>query len=92
VIEIRPPFSPDQATGNIAAVFRADRVTRVTGDRFGGEWAVAFAAEKQAERQTLAKRSQQKAAGHIQRAIVADEANAAALTIPINHNPTPNAA
>jgi hypothetical protein len=38
VIEIRPPFSPDQATAEIAAVLRAYRVARITGDRYAGEW------------------------------------------------------
>lgn len=36
--EIRPPFSPDAATAEFAETLRSYRLTRVTGDRFGGEW------------------------------------------------------
>jgi hypothetical protein len=36
--EVRPPFSPEAATSDFAAVLRAYGVTRVTGDRYAGEW------------------------------------------------------
>jgi hypothetical protein len=38
VREIKPPFSPDVAVEQIVAVLRAYGVSRITGDRFGGEW------------------------------------------------------
>jgi hypothetical protein len=38
VLEIRPPFSPDAAVGEIVAALRPYAVHSVTGDRFGGEW------------------------------------------------------
>jgi hypothetical protein len=38
VKERRPPFSPDDVVSEFASVLRSYRVSRVTGDRFGGEW------------------------------------------------------
>ena len=36
--EVRPPFSPESVVEEFAAVCKAYRVSRVTGDRYGGEW------------------------------------------------------
>jgi hypothetical protein len=38
VREVRPPFSPDDVVAEFAAKLRAYRCTRVTGDRYAGEW------------------------------------------------------
>ncbi len=38
VREIRPPFSPESATIEFALLLKSYRVSRVTGDRYGGEW------------------------------------------------------
>lgn len=38
VREIRPPFSPEQATHELAAVIKAWGVRSVHGDRYAGEW------------------------------------------------------
>jgi len=38
VAERRAPFSPDAVVSKFAQVLRRYRITRVTGDRFGGEW------------------------------------------------------
>lgn len=35
---IKPPFEPTAAIREMAAILRVFRVTRVHGDRFGGEW------------------------------------------------------
>ena len=45
LVEIRPPFDPDQAVAECAAVLRRFSVSRVQGDRYAGQWPVArFAA------------------------------------------------
>jgi hypothetical protein len=36
--EIRPPFSPELVTLELASVCRSYRIGKVTGDRFGGEF------------------------------------------------------
>ncbi len=36
--ETRPPFSPEAVVADYAAVLKAYGVTRVTGDRYAGEW------------------------------------------------------
>jgi Phage Terminase len=36
--ERRPPFSPEDVTGEFATLLKAYRCSSVTGDRFGGEW------------------------------------------------------
>jgi hypothetical protein len=36
--EFRPPFSPEQVVAEIAALLKSYRVSRVTGDRYAGEW------------------------------------------------------
>ncbi|WP_334539576.1 terminase large subunit domain-containing protein [Bradyrhizobium sp. AZCC 1708] len=36
--EVRPPFSPESVVAEFAQVLRSYRVTRVTGDRYAGEW------------------------------------------------------
>jgi hypothetical protein len=36
--ERRPPFSPEDVTGEFATLLEAYRCSSVTGDRFGGEW------------------------------------------------------
>jgi hypothetical protein len=36
--EVRPPFSPEAVTADFAGVLKAYGVTRVTGDRYAGEW------------------------------------------------------
>jgi hypothetical protein len=38
VVEVRPPFSPQQVVATFAAVLKTYRVTKVSGDRYGGEW------------------------------------------------------
>jgi hypothetical protein len=37
-IEKRPPYSPEQVTEEFAGVLKDYGISRVTGDRFGGEW------------------------------------------------------
>ena len=45
VLEIRPPFDPDQAVAQCAALMRRFGIVRVIGDRYAGQWPVArFAA------------------------------------------------
>lgn len=36
--ERRPPFSPEAVTAEFAETLKAYGITKVTGDRFGGEW------------------------------------------------------
>jgi hypothetical protein len=36
--EVKPPFSPEQVTGEFAATIKAYRCTHVMGDAYGGEW------------------------------------------------------
>lgn len=36
--EVRPPFSPDGVVQEFAAVLRSYGLSRVTGDRYGGQW------------------------------------------------------
>lgn len=36
--EVRPPFSPESATADLAALLRTYGITEVTGDRFAGEF------------------------------------------------------
>jgi hypothetical protein len=36
--EIIPPFSPEAAVAELCQLLRSYHVTRVTGDRYGGEW------------------------------------------------------
>jgi hypothetical protein len=38
VREIRPPFSPEEATWQLAGVVKSYGLTKVVGDRWGGEW------------------------------------------------------
>ena len=38
VRDVRPPFSPDGVTADFAALLRSYGVSRVTGDRYAGEW------------------------------------------------------
>ena len=38
VREVRPPFSPEAVVKELAAVLKSYRVSRVTGDRYAGEW------------------------------------------------------
>jgi hypothetical protein len=38
VIEVKPPFSPDEIVDRFVGVLREYHVTSVTGDRWGGEW------------------------------------------------------
>ena len=38
VREIRSPFSPENAVQDFAATLRSYRISRVTGDHYGGEW------------------------------------------------------
>jgi hypothetical protein len=45
VLEIRPPFDPDAAVAECAALLRRFGIARITGDRYAGQWPVArFAA------------------------------------------------
>jgi hypothetical protein len=36
--EIRPPFSPESAVGELARLLRSYRVNRIQSDRYAGEW------------------------------------------------------
>jgi hypothetical protein len=36
--EVKPPFSPEQTVTELATFLKGYRVTRVTGDRYAGEW------------------------------------------------------
>jgi hypothetical protein len=45
VLEVRPPFDPEHAVSECTAVLRRFGVTRVTGDRYAGEWPRARFAE-----------------------------------------------
>jgi hypothetical protein len=36
--EVRPPFSPDDTCAQFAALMKSYRVTRATGDKYGGLW------------------------------------------------------
>jgi hypothetical protein len=38
VREARPPFDPESAVAEFAALLRRYGVDRLTGDRYGGEW------------------------------------------------------
>jgi hypothetical protein len=38
VREVRPPFSPEDVVTEFCATLKSYRVTKVTGDRYGGEW------------------------------------------------------
>jgi hypothetical protein len=38
VREVRPPFSPEQVVEDFAALLKSYRITRVTGDRYAGEF------------------------------------------------------
>ena len=38
ILEVRPPFDPERAVAECAAVLRRFGVMRVVGDRYGGEW------------------------------------------------------
>ena len=41
VLEIRPPFDPEAAVAECAALLRRFGISRVLGDRYAGEWPVA---------------------------------------------------
>jgi hypothetical protein len=41
VLEIRPPFDPETAVAECAALLRRFGISRVTGDKYAGEWPVA---------------------------------------------------
>ena len=41
VLEVRPPFDPDEAVRQCVAVLRRYGISRVTADRYAGEWPVA---------------------------------------------------
>jgi hypothetical protein len=41
VLEIRPPFDPEAAVRECAALLRRYGISKVTGDRYAGEWPVA---------------------------------------------------
>lgn len=45
IVEVRPPFDPEQAVAECAAVLRRFGVTRVAGDKYAGEWPKARFAE-----------------------------------------------
>src|SRR5262249_36768287 len=38
--EVRPPFSPESAVGEFAQLLKRYRISRIEGDRYGGEWPV----------------------------------------------------
>src|SRR5262249_58869041 len=39
VREVRPPFSPDAVVAEFAALLKSYGISKVIGDRYGGEWA-----------------------------------------------------
>jgi hypothetical protein len=41
VLEVRPPFDPEQAMAQCAVLLKRYGVATVTGDRYAGEWPVA---------------------------------------------------
>jgi hypothetical protein len=41
VLEIRPPFDPETAVRDCARLCRSYRISKVTGDRYAGQWPVA---------------------------------------------------
>jgi hypothetical protein len=41
VLEVRPPFDPEVAVAECAVMLRRFGISRVTGDRYAGEWPVA---------------------------------------------------
>ncbi|MGC1564171.1 MAG: hypothetical protein WA820_30580 [Bradyrhizobium sp.] len=45
LVEVRPPFDPEQAVAECEATLRRFGITRVTGDRYAGEWPKARFAE-----------------------------------------------
>jgi hypothetical protein len=45
-LEVRPPFHPDEAIGRCVALLGRYGVTRITGDKYAGEWPVARFAEQ----------------------------------------------
>ena len=45
LLECRPPFDPEQAVAQCAALLRRYGVTTITGDRYAGEWPRARFAE-----------------------------------------------
>jgi hypothetical protein len=45
IVEVRPPFDPEQAVAECTAVLRRFGVTRVVGDKYAGEWPRARFAE-----------------------------------------------
>jgi hypothetical protein len=49
VLEIRPPFDPEQAVAQCAALLRRYSVAMVTGDKYAGEWPVARFREHEIE-------------------------------------------
>lgn len=38
--EVKPPFSPEDVVREFAAVLKSYRISRASGDRYGGEWVV----------------------------------------------------
>jgi hypothetical protein len=44
LLEIRPPFDPEMAVADCVALLRRFGISRVTGDRYAGEWPVARSA------------------------------------------------
>src|SRR5690606_14000877 len=38
VREVKPPFSPEEVTAEFVAICKSYGISRVTGDRYAGEW------------------------------------------------------
>jgi hypothetical protein len=36
--EVKPPFSPESVVGEFSALLKSYRVSKITGDRYAGEW------------------------------------------------------
>jgi hypothetical protein len=36
--EIKPPFSPESVVGEFSALLKSYRVSKITGDRYAGDW------------------------------------------------------
>ena len=45
LLEVRPPFDPEQAVAQCAALLRRYGVTKIIGDKYAGEWPRARFAE-----------------------------------------------
>ena len=54
-VEVRPPFDPEQAVAEFAALLRRYGVTKIVGDKYAGEWPRARFAEHGIEFEQIAR-------------------------------------